>query len=152
MAARMPDFDAFSARAQEITRSIPAEFLEGIESVDVHRELKQHPLLLGRRQRLVGVLAVQVDQHPADRRELRQRRGPAVDPGAAAPLGVERPAQQQRAVVAGEAEDVWPEVLADFSEGRTRGIYRASGWKSPSRPCTPNRIGSLISLSKPPAM
>lgn len=45
MAARMPDFDAFSARAQEITRSIPAEFLEGIESVDVHRELKQHPLL-----------------------------------------------------------------------------------------------------------
>lgn len=34
------------------------------------------------------------------------------------------------AVVAGEAEDVWPRVLADFCEGRSRGIYRAAGWHS----------------------
>jgi radical SAM superfamily enzyme YgiQ (UPF0313 family) len=34
------------------------------------------------------------------------------------------------AVVAGEAEDVWPLVLADFAEGRTRGVYRAAGWHS----------------------
>ncbi len=34
------------------------------------------------------------------------------------------------AVVAGEAETVWPELLADFCEGRTRGIYRSREWIS----------------------
>jgi radical SAM superfamily enzyme YgiQ (UPF0313 family) len=34
------------------------------------------------------------------------------------------------AVVAGEAESVWPQLLADFSEGRSRGIYRAEQWGS----------------------
>ncbi len=32
------------------------------------------------------------------------------------------------AVVAGEAELVWPEVLADLAAGRSRGIYRAARW------------------------
>ena len=32
------------------------------------------------------------------------------------------------AVVAGEAELVWPTVLADLAAGRSRGIYRASEW------------------------
>jgi radical SAM superfamily enzyme YgiQ (UPF0313 family) len=32
------------------------------------------------------------------------------------------------AVVAGEAEDVWAEVLADLEAGRSRGIYRAARW------------------------
>jgi radical SAM superfamily enzyme YgiQ (UPF0313 family) len=34
------------------------------------------------------------------------------------------------AVVAGEAEGVWPQVLADLAAGRSRGIYRAAGWHS----------------------
>ena len=34
------------------------------------------------------------------------------------------------AVVAGEAEDVWTQVLADLAAGRSRGIYRADGWHS----------------------
>jgi radical SAM superfamily enzyme YgiQ (UPF0313 family) len=34
------------------------------------------------------------------------------------------------AVVAGEAEEVWPRVLADLAEGRSRGVYRAEGWHS----------------------
>ena len=34
------------------------------------------------------------------------------------------------AVVAGEAETVWPEVLADLAAGRSRGIYRAQSWIS----------------------
>ena len=34
------------------------------------------------------------------------------------------------AVVAGEAEDVWAQVLADLAAGHSRGIYRASGWHS----------------------
>ena len=34
------------------------------------------------------------------------------------------------AVVAGEAEDVWTQVLADLGAGRSRGIYRADGWHS----------------------
>jgi radical SAM superfamily enzyme YgiQ (UPF0313 family) len=33
-------------------------------------------------------------------------------------------------VVAGEAEEVWPQLLADFCEGRSRGIYRAGKWHS----------------------
>ena len=45
MAARIPDFDAFAERAQEIAKGIPAEFLAGIESVDVHREKKGHEYL-----------------------------------------------------------------------------------------------------------
>src|SRR5262245_61941143 len=32
------------------------------------------------------------------------------------------------AVVAGEAEYVWPDVLADLADGRSRGIYRAAQW------------------------
>ena len=32
------------------------------------------------------------------------------------------------AVVAGEAESVWPQVLDDLAAGRSRGIYRAAGW------------------------
>jgi radical SAM superfamily enzyme YgiQ (UPF0313 family) len=34
------------------------------------------------------------------------------------------------AVVAGEAELVWPTVLADLAAGRSRGVYRASEWHS----------------------
>ena len=36
--------------------------------------------------------------------------------------------QHADAVVVGEAETVWPQLLADFCEGRTRGIYRSSAW------------------------
>jgi radical SAM superfamily enzyme YgiQ (UPF0313 family) len=32
------------------------------------------------------------------------------------------------AVVAGEAEYIWPEVLSDLEAGRSRGIYRADRW------------------------
>jgi radical SAM superfamily enzyme YgiQ (UPF0313 family) len=32
------------------------------------------------------------------------------------------------AVVAGEAEDVWPRVLGDLADGRSAGVYRASRW------------------------
>src|SRR5438128_8787493 len=32
------------------------------------------------------------------------------------------------AVVAGEAEHVWPALLADLEAGRSRGIYRAGQW------------------------
>src|SRR2546425_7703009 len=32
------------------------------------------------------------------------------------------------AVVVGEAEDVWADVLADLGAGRSRGVYRAERW------------------------
>lgn len=41
----LPTFEQFSARAQEIVRGIPAQFMQGIESVDVHRETKPDPVL-----------------------------------------------------------------------------------------------------------
>lgn len=34
------------------------------------------------------------------------------------------------AVVAGEAELVWADLLADLAAGRSRGVYRANGWHS----------------------
>ena len=43
-------------------------------------------------------------------------------------LTVEESLRHADAVVAGEAEHVWPELLADFAEGRNRGVYRAGGW------------------------
>ncbi len=38
-------FDDFSAQATALTEALPKEFLEGIESVDVHRERKADPVL-----------------------------------------------------------------------------------------------------------
>ncbi|MGH7898827.1 MAG: B12-binding domain-containing radical SAM protein [Candidatus Binatia bacterium] len=45
-------------------------------------------------------------------------------------LTAERSLEHADAVVAGEAELVWPSVLADLAERRSRGIYRASEWHS----------------------
>ncbi len=43
-------------------------------------------------------------------------------------LTVEESLAHADAVVAGEAETVWPQLLADFSEGLNRRVYRAEGW------------------------
>lgn len=40
-------------------------------------------------------------------------------------LNPEESLRHADAVVAGEAEDVWAPLLADFAEGRSRGVYRA---------------------------
>jgi radical SAM superfamily enzyme YgiQ (UPF0313 family) len=45
-------------------------------------------------------------------------------------LTAEESLKHADAVVAGEAEEVWPQLLADFCEGRSRGIYRAGKWHS----------------------
>jgi radical SAM superfamily enzyme YgiQ (UPF0313 family) len=45
-------------------------------------------------------------------------------------LTAEASLQHADAVVAGEAESVWPEILTDLAAGRSRGIYRAAGWHS----------------------
>ena len=45
-------------------------------------------------------------------------------------LTVDESLRHADAVVAGEAEDVWPQLLADFSEGLNRRIYRSEGWHS----------------------
>jgi len=43
-------------------------------------------------------------------------------------LAAEESLRHADAVVVGEAEYVWPKLLADFCEGRTRGVYRAERW------------------------
>jgi radical SAM superfamily enzyme YgiQ (UPF0313 family) len=45
-------------------------------------------------------------------------------------LTAEESLRHADAVVAGEAEEVWPQLLADFCEGRSRGVYRAASWHS----------------------
>jgi radical SAM superfamily enzyme YgiQ (UPF0313 family) len=43
-------------------------------------------------------------------------------------LTVDESLKHADAVVAGEAEFVWPQLLADFSEGLNRGVYRSERW------------------------
>ncbi len=71
----------------------------------------------------------------ADRARLRPRRPSSAAAAArwcsAAPGSRSPPRSRSRhadAVVAGEAEEVWPQVLDDLAAGRSRGIYRAAGW------------------------
>lgn len=45
-------------------------------------------------------------------------------------LTAEESLKHADAVVAGEAEEVWPQLLADLCEGRSRGVYRATTWHS----------------------
>ncbi len=45
MPPRLPDYEAFAARAREIAKAIPADFMEGVEDVVVHRGVKRHPLI-----------------------------------------------------------------------------------------------------------
>jgi radical SAM superfamily enzyme YgiQ (UPF0313 family) len=45
-------------------------------------------------------------------------------------LTPEKSLEHADAAVAGEAEEVWPQLLADFCEGRSRGVYRAARWHS----------------------
>lgn len=45
-------------------------------------------------------------------------------------LTVDESLRHADAVVAGEAEETWPMLLADFAEGRNRGVYRAERWHS----------------------
>lgn len=45
MSRRLPDYETFAERAKEITRAIPAAYMEGVEDVVVHRGAKRHPLL-----------------------------------------------------------------------------------------------------------
>ena len=45
----------------------------------------------------------------------------------------EEAAQHADAVVVGEADDVWTDVLADFSAGKMQRVYRAEGFPSMER-------------------
>jgi len=39
------DFDTFAAKAREMAAAIPPAFMEGIDTVDVHRDARPHPLV-----------------------------------------------------------------------------------------------------------
>ena len=60
------------------------------------------------------------------RRSLPRPRRAVVLGGTWVTLTAEASLRHADAVVAGEAEEVWPQVLADFAAGRSRGIYRAA--------------------------
>ena len=45
-------------------------------------------------------------------------------------LNVEPSLEHADAVVAGEAEEAWPRLLADFCEGRNQRVYRSEKWHS----------------------
>ena len=60
--------------------------------------------------------------------QLRARGKRVVLGGTWVSLTAEESLRHADAVVAGEAEYVWPELLADLEGGRSRGIYRAERW------------------------
>jgi radical SAM superfamily enzyme YgiQ (UPF0313 family) len=62
--------------------------------------------------------------------EFRRRGRKVVLGGTWVTLTAEESLRHADAVVAGEAEAVWPQVLADLAVDRSRGIYRADGWIS----------------------
>jgi radical SAM superfamily enzyme YgiQ (UPF0313 family) len=62
--------------------------------------------------------------------EFRRRGRRVVLGGTWVTLNVDASLEHADAVVAGEAEDVWPMLLADFSEGLNRRVYRAEKWHS----------------------
>jgi hypothetical protein len=39
------DFETFAARARQLADAIPSEFMEGVETVDVHEDVLPHPLV-----------------------------------------------------------------------------------------------------------
>ncbi len=81
---------------------------------------------------LVGITAMgpQIKRayHLAD--HYRSRGTRVVLGGTWVTLTVEESLRHADAVVAGEAEETWPMLLADFAEGRNRGVYRAERWHS----------------------
>jgi radical SAM superfamily enzyme YgiQ (UPF0313 family) len=61
-------------------------------------------------------------------REFRARGRKVVLGGTWVTLTAEDSLRHADAVVAGEAENVWPQVLEDLGAGRSRGIYRSEDW------------------------
>ena len=62
--------------------------------------------------------------------EFRRRGRRVVLGGTWASLTPTQSLEHADAVVVGEAEEVWPQLLADFSEGLNRRTYRAAEWHS----------------------
>jgi len=60
--------------------------------------------------------------------EFRRRGIPVVMGGVHASVLPEEALEHVDAVVIGEAEATWPEVLEDFRRGRLQKIYRSNGW------------------------
>ncbi|HYB99559.1 MAG TPA: radical SAM protein [Candidatus Limnocylindrales bacterium] len=59
---------------------------------------------------------------------FRERGAKVVLGGTWVTLAAQESLEHADAVVSGEAEQLWPEILADLAGGRSRGIYRSEGW------------------------
>jgi radical SAM superfamily enzyme YgiQ (UPF0313 family) len=78
---------------------------------------------------LIGIcgMGVQYSRQCALARHYRERGYPVVAGGSFASLCPERYADHADAVVAGEAERVWPEFCRDFEDGQAKPLYRELG-------------------------
>jgi len=71
--------------------------------------------------------------------EFRKRGIPVVMGGVHASVLPEEALQHVDAVVIGEAEGAWPQVLEDFRRGRLQKIYRSNGWIAGNEIPSPRR-------------
>ncbi len=71
--------------------------------------------------------------------EFRKKGIPVVMGGVHASMLPEEALQHVDAVVIGEAEETWPQLIEDFKKGQMKRIYRANGFVSPSGLPLPKR-------------
>jgi len=71
--------------------------------------------------------------------EFKRRGVPVVMGGVHASMLPEEALQHVDAVVIGEAEEVWPELIEDFKKGQLRRIYQKNGFVNPSSLPLPKR-------------
>jgi radical SAM superfamily enzyme YgiQ (UPF0313 family) len=86
--------------------------------------------------------AISVETYTAKRAyqiasEFRRRNVPVVMGGFHATLVPDEVSRYAEAVVVGEAEEVWPQVLADAASGNLQRVYKGAGGHR-SRICGPN--------------
>lgn len=72
-------------------------------------------------------------------KEFKKRGIPVVMGGVHASMLPEEALQHVDAVVAGEAEEVWPDVIEDLRKGRLKRIYQGNGFVEPSKLPIPRR-------------
>jgi radical SAM superfamily enzyme YgiQ (UPF0313 family) len=71
--------------------------------------------------------------------EFKKRGIPVVMGGVHASMLPEEALQHVDAVVIGEAEEVWPELIEDFKKGQLKRVYKKNGFVNPSDLPLPRR-------------
>ena len=109
--------------------SLPAATLAGLTPADVSVKFYDDRMELIPYDEPTDLVAISVETYTAKRAyqiasEYRRRKVPVVMGGFHASLMPDEVSQYAEAVVVGEAEGIWPQVIDDARHGRLQKIYR----------------------------